>query len=167
MTHLLHPKQIRFPLARGISSIPVSLQVNKHDPLYGVFHVSLPHLQQQLLLAGPVSKYGRSELDALVVDTKGKAVDKNQRSFEAMWWLVRMFSTQGVVSLWDGVGTVSTAAILAGRDVIALEPSHDKYTAATARMSNLIRREKLVADHFGGDTQAGEDIVCLVKLRHV
>jgi hypothetical protein len=100
--------------------------------------------------------YGRPELDTLVLDDTGSVIDMKQRSFQAAWWLVRNFSDKGVISLWDGVGTVSCAAVFAGRDVVALEPDQVKVSHASARISHLLRREKLVKDFIQGDKTAGE-----------
>jgi hypothetical protein len=98
-------------------------------------------------------------LDTFVLDDKSNVLDPQQRSFQAMWWIIRNFSETGVISLWDGVGTVSTAAIFAGRDVVALEPNKVRYSHACARMSQLVRREDLIMQHAAGDKSAG--VFCL------
>lgn len=107
------------------------------------------------LKPGNYSKFGRAEVDAIVM--KGdKALNPTQKSVEAMRWLVRHFGRSGaglpgmVVSACDGTGTATVAALLEGRNVIAFEKSASQVELSSHRVNRLLANENSKVQVFVG-----------------
>lgn len=106
------------------------------------------------------SKYVRPELDT-VAKHGDRVVNPTQKTFEEGRWLVRHFCApkQGVMSLCDGSGTMSIAALREGRDVIAVDYNQTQLLTSYDRVMRMHKKDveimKLHADSNSQQRSAG------------
>lgn len=65
-----------------------------------------------------------------------------------MRWLVRHFSKRGdrVLSLFDGTGTTTVAALMEGRHCVGVDYCTEMHQQAAFRVQNFLRTEKVLAE---------------------
>jgi hypothetical protein len=76
------------------------------------------------------TRYGIAEVD------ESEGLDEGH-SVEGLRWLIRHFSTEGVISVFCGEGRACIAALLEGRPCVAVEPRNELRSAACDRITDF------------------------------
>lgn len=94
-----------------------------------------------------ISKYGIPAIDAQV-KVNGLLLNPSQKPVELMRWLVRHFSKVGdrVLSLFDGTGTTTVAALMEGRHCVGLDYCTEMHQQASFRVQTFLKTEKVLAE---------------------
>ena len=154
------------PLLKGISSpghrchVLVAKFIDGHSIMFdgnglgGGTELSFPR---------PVtrSRYGRSDIDAAVIDEGGKGlgggkaqwINATQKSVEECRCLVRHLTPQQglVLSVCNGTGTAMIAAALEGRSSVGVDKSLLQCTWARRRLQTFFHRENLLVRYLNAD----------------